>query len=407
MKNENDAGKVVSFVLFGGTGDLVKRKLAPAFADLLARKVISKRSKIVGVGRKPFSDKEYKQLFIDSVEGNLKKEIQSLDVNYVSADFSNPGEVGKIGESLKHCDISGCNRVYYLSTGFKFFPSIVEGLKRYGLDKEKKGFTRIVFEKPFGSGLKNSNELDKAIHNVFKEENVFRIDHYLAKEAVKELVSLKLNDKKFRDSLNAENVSEIEVRSDEDLGVGERLEYYNESGALKDMVQNHLLQLLSIVLADFKNNEEIHNKKVEALSKLKVVNSKENLLGQYNSYAKEINVKMLKDVKRETFVNIILECKNEKWKGVKLILRTGKMLGKKESYIKIKFKDGKEKIFSIFPGKKGLDEYSFLLENAVNGGKDYFASDEEVKECWRIVEDIEKLKDKIRFVKYEDGKSPQ
>ncbi len=403
---ENDSGKVVSFVLFGGTGDLVKRKLAPAFADLVARKVLSKRSKIVGVGRKQMSDDEYKKILVDSIEGNLKKEIECLEVNYVSADFSNPSEVGKIGESLKHCDITGCNRIYYLSTGFKFFPSIVEGLKRHGLDKEKKGFTRIVFEKPFGSGLKNSNELDKAIHNVFNEENVFRIDHYLAKEAVKELVNLKLNDKKFNGVLNSKNVAEIQIVSDEDLGVGERLEYYNESGALKDMVQNHLLQLLSITLANFKNKKEMHDKKVEILNKLKVVNSKENLIGQYNSYSQELNKKELRDVRRETFVNITLECKDDNWKGVKLILRTGKMLGKKESYIKINFKDGKEKIFSIYPGKKGLDEYSFLLENAVNGDKEYFASDLEIKECWRIVEDIEKMKDKIRFVRYEDNKIP-
>lgn len=403
---ENDVGKVVSFVLFGGAGDLVKRKLAPAFADLIARKVLSKRSKIVGVGRKNMSDDEYKKILVDSVSNELRNEIESLDVNYVSADFSNPGEVGKIGESLKHCDITGCNRIYYLSTGFKFFPSIVQGLKKYGLEKEKKGFTRIVFEKPFGSGLKNSNELDKEIHRVFDEKDVFRIDHYLAKEAVKELIELKLKDKKFRDSLNGNTVSEIDIVSDEDLGVGERLEYYNESGALKDMVQNHLLQLLSITLAIFENNEEIHNKKVEVLKKIRVVNSKDNLLGQYFSYCKELNKKELRDVRRETFVNIVLECNDSNWKGVKLVLRTGKMLGKKESYIKIKFKDGSEKIFSIYPNKKGIDEYSFLIENAVKGDKEYFASDNEVRECWRIVEDIEKIKDKIRFVRYEDGKMP-
>jgi glucose-6-phosphate 1-dehydrogenase len=341
-----------------------------------------------------------------SVDEKLRKIIENIEFNYVSADFSNPEAVGRIGESLKHCDITGCNRIYYLSTGFKFFPSIVQGLKKYGLEKEKKGFTRIVFEKPFGSGFKNSNELDKEIHKVFDEKDVFRIDHYLAKEGVKELVKRKLDDKDFRASLSSKKVKEIEVVSDEELGVGERLEYYNESGVLKDMIQNHLLQVLSLVLADFDNENEIHKKKIISLKNLKVVESKENLFGQYKSYLKEINFKMLTDSRRETFARIELESKENKWKGVKLILKSGKMLGKKESYVKIKFNDGKEKIFSISPAKKGRDEYSFLIEKAISNQKNYFASDEEVKECWRVVEDIEKMRSEIRFVRYEDGKMP-
>lgn len=396
--------KVVSFVLFGGTGDLVKRKLAFAFGDLLKRKVISKKSKIIGVGRKERSNEEYKQLLVNSIEESVKNEIKGLDISYISADFSTPDEIGKIRDSLKNGNEED-NKIYYLATGFKYFPSIVAGLKKYGLDKEEKGFTRIIFEKPFGSGLKNSNELDKEIHRVFKEDNIFRIDHYLAKEAVKELVNMKLNDKIFKVVLSNKYVSEIEVRSDENLGVGERLEYYNDSGALKDMVQNHLLQVLSLVLMKDVNVNNIHEKKVEMLSKLKVVNSKENLLGQYASYTKELHKKMLTDSKRETFARIILECNDENWKGVKIVLRTGKMLDKKEAYVKIKFKDGNVKLFSIFPEKnKGTDEYSFLIEEALDNKKSYFASDEEIKECWKVIEQIEKIRNKIKFVKYSSNK---
>ena len=153
--------KEATFVLFGGTGDLTKRKLVPAIANLVHEGKIREDSSIIGVSRKNWSHEAYKKFLIDSVERKEEKEhIKKLDIKFFSGDFSKAGLKG-LNELMTKCEVEGCNRIYYLATSFIFFPEIVEELKRQRLDKQKKGFTRIVFEKPFGNDLKSSDDLNK------------------------------------------------------------------------------------------------------------------------------------------------------------------------------------------------------------------------------------------------------
>src|SRR3989344_1314965 len=440
--------KEVTFVLFGGTGDLTKRKLVPAIARLVHDKVISENSTIIGISRKELSDEKYKKFLIDSVkEENDKNYIGNLDIKFFTGDFTKNGLEG-LSKLMSKCEMEGCNRVYYLSTGFKFFQNIVEELKRQGLEKVKKGFTRIVFEKPFGSDLASSEKLDKEIHKFFSEENVFRLDHYLAKETVQNLNILKFSNPLFYSSLSNKFIDFIEIIVDEELGVGDRIEFYNDAGAIKDMVQNHLLQILSLLLMEKPKKltaENIHNEKVKILNNLELLPFDNHLLGQYRSYAKEAEKAGLNFKKIETFCKLVLNCRTKRWDGVKLILRTGKKLRRKYGQIIINYKDidksipSNKIIIDIYPkqdviikmnsinpfekgnvkdvkfefcrdcefGPNSPDEYSTLLGEIIKGENMMFTRSDEVRESWKIVEKIENIRDKIKFVIYPDGGEPE
>ena len=336
----------------------------------------------------------------------------------------------------------------------QIFPNIVKELKRQNLHKKNQAFTRIIFEKPFGNDIKSSENLDKEIHKVFLEENVFRLDHYLAKETVQNLNVLKFTNPLLYSTFNKEYIESIEIIVDEDQGVENRIEYYNDAGAIKDMFQSHLLQVLSLLLMEMPSAlvyDKIHDEKVKILKNLEILQSKHHLLGQYESYEKEAKVSGLNKSKIETFAKIELNCKIKKWDSVKLILRTGKKLKRKFGQIIIKFKPMKNNgnhlaniadnkiIIDIYPkqdvsifmntrspefynqvkqakfefcrecefGPNTMNEYATLLHEVIKGDKTLFTRSDEVKESWKIVERIEKMRDQIKFIKYKDNSNPE
>lgn len=447
----------VTVVLFGGTGDLTKRKLVPAFAEMIHDSLLSKNSTIIGVSRKNWSEEDYKKFLMAG--GKDKRErsyIKSLDIKHITGDFTKECGVTGLKEIMSKCEKGySCNRIYYLATSFKFFSRIVGELKRYGLHKGSNGYTRVVFEKPFGNDLKSSKKLDKEIHKAFKEEDVFRIDHYLAKETVQNLNLLKFTNPVLYGTFGNRGVKSVEVIVDERLGVGNRINYYNEAGALKDMIQNHLLQVLSLVLMERPKSlspKHIHDKKVEVLKSLRVLSSGRHLLGQYKNYLEEARDEGIKGNGVDTFARIVLNSKMRRWKGVELILRTGKKLESKYGQVKITYNLAGEKfikgvkgvednmlIVDIYPkqdmtlfmnsrkpkcerevrgvkfgfyqdlefGPNTSDEYATLLEEVILGNKTLFTRDDEVKESWKIVDKIEKMKSKIKFVRYKNNTDPE
>ncbi len=446
--------KEVSFVLFGGTGDLVKRKLVPAIARLVQEGKIRGDSTIIGISRKSWTDEEYKKFLVESVVREEKEHIKMLDIRFFQGDFLEKGLKG-LNDLIKKSERKNCNRIYYLATSFKFFPAIIKELKKQGLNKKKDGFTRIVFEKPFGSDLRSSEELDKEIHKVFGEDSVFRLDHYLAKETVQNLNVLKFTNPILYSTFSNGYVDSIEIIVDEDLGVGERIFYYNDAGALKDMIQSHLLQVLSLLLMEEPSSfeaDKIHDEKVKVLKNLKILESKHHLLGQYDSYLEEAKKVGLEGDNVETFVKVVLNCKMKRWDGVNLILRTGKKLKKKYGQIRIKFTpitesvsrnfigiNNNKMIINIYPkqdvvismntntpeqnnevkpvkfefcrdcefGPNTTNEYAILLNEIIRGDKTLFTRSDELRESWRIVEDIVKIRKKIKFVRYNDNGEPE
>jgi glucose-6-phosphate 1-dehydrogenase len=441
------------FVLFGGTGDLIKKKISAAFVRLIKDKNIDRRSALIGVSRKDFTDSDYKKFLSGSLDKKEDKSyLKCLNVRYAQGDFSKEDGLDDLKEILSEEGMKNCDRIYYFSTSFKYFPLISEELKKIGLDKNPHGNPKVVFEKPFGEDLVSSRKLNKGIKKVFSEEQIYRIDHYLGKGTIQNLNVLKFANPILDSSLKRKYVDSIEVIVDENSGVGNRLEYYNETGAVKDMIQNHLLQVLSLVLMDKPSefsSKKICEEKVKVLKSLKVLNHENHVLGQYKSYNKEVKDAKLENNKTETFAKIVLESSMKKWKGVKLILKTGKKLDKKKGQIKINFKSEKvpknffegvkdnKIVFDIYPkqdvnifmnakgpyskelklvdfefceechfGPNTPDAYSVLLNDILKGDKFMFAMDKEIRESWKIVEKIDKMKDKIKFVKYKDGEDP-
>jgi len=435
----------IFFIVFGGTGDLTTRKLFPAFVDLIEKGLIDKNSVFLGMSRKFFTDLDYKNFL---VKNSKIKDFTDINLRYLRGDFTDFSGIKSLEEFIHKNGLQNLNRIYYLSTSFNLFPNIINSLKKNELHKSL-GFTRIVFEKPFGSDLNSSNLLDSQIHKIFNEKEIYRIDHYLGKETIRNLNVMKFTNPFIYSTFSNEYIDSIELIVEEDLGVEDRINYYNDAGAIRDMIQNHLLQVLSIVLMESPkslSSDSIHDEKIKILKKLEVKNS--NLFGQYSGYKKEIENKKLKDNKTETFAEVELNCKTKRWNGVKLVLRTGKKLKRKYGQININFKKSKNPFvdskmdsnkitIDIYPkqdvnihlntrdplidsikrvnfefcrdcnfGPNSADEYSFLLSEVIKGNKMLFARSDEIKECWKIADKIQKIKNKSKLVYYEEGSSP-
>jgi glucose-6-phosphate 1-dehydrogenase len=230
----------------------------------------------------------------------------NLKVHYFIADISKKESLSKLREEIEKKEpdkIEG--RIYYLATSHSLFKNIVLGINSC-CGRHEKGFTRIIVEKPFGNDIKSSRELNRILRKYFDEEQIYRADHYLAKETVDNIIRLRLSNPLFERVWNSKSIKRIRMTVDEELGVGNRLSYYDGVGAIKDMVQNHLLQTISFVLMEpprTLDNEEFKRVKVEALKKLRFRN--EIITGQYKEYRDEIN-DTNPESKTETFVELKL-----------------------------------------------------------------------------------------------------
>jgi glucose-6-phosphate 1-dehydrogenase len=430
----------IIFVVFGGTGDLAKRKLAPAIASALESRVLGEGSVLVGISRRDFTDESYEQFLSDSLKTDKQKNnLALLDIRFFRGDASEPNSLNGLSDFIESIRKPGMRIIFYLATSFHLFSPIVEHLKKQGLNRN----AIILFEKPFGESLESAKSIESDIANAFKQEDIYRVDHYLAKETVKNISALKFQNIFFEEILNNKHVESIEIIINEDMPVGDRIEYYNKSGAIKDMIQNHLLQVLALILMENPSRSSFQEEKLRALRKLQFKEHKMNILGQHHSYildAGKKNISLDKIEKTETFARLYFECHNERWKGVNLILQTGKSLHKKEGTIIINFKKkGHEErnqiIIDIYPtqdirilfntrnpnadkveqanfefchecafGPNSVDEYATLIEEAIMGNHIMFPNSAEILESWRLVSSINRKH--IPFIVYPDGIHP-
>ncbi|MFT4326348.1 MAG: hypothetical protein ACMXYK_02505 [Candidatus Woesearchaeota archaeon] len=434
----------ITFVIFFFFFDLAKRKLAPAIADLLEHKDILESSLFVGVGRSDFTSESYKEMLLSKQTAKVKNRLENLNIQYFRGDASK--DLEGFSAFLEKHKRKNCSTIFYLATSFTLFGDIVKQLKKQKLHVEDECFTRIVFEKPFGFDSASHDAFEKEIHKVFKESQVYRIDHYLGKETVANLITLKYENTVFENLLNKENVDKIDIVVDEDLLVGSRVSYYNDFGATKDMIQSHLLQVYSLLLSDTPkelSTEKIHAAKVAVLKNTTVLPVKEHLLGSYEGYEDEVLSEGLEKKGTETFVKMGLTCSNERWKGVPVYLRTGKGLPEKYGQIRVQFKHNpkaqcKPNVLeiNIQPnqdvnlylnvkrnnacedmvlnfchdckfGPNTKDGYEKMFREIIKGDHIMFTSVEENRYAWKILEDFEKIRQKIPFVNYPKGKDPE
>ena len=346
-------------VLFGGTGDLVTRKLLPALFNAFINNNLHENYRIVALGRKELNNTSYH----DFAYGKAISAKQNIDktkweqfcnlIHYLSVDASNCEDFKKLSSFLNQ----NVTNVYYLATDPLLFKPICEHIAENDLNHTK---SRIVLEKPLGHDLESSNDINDFVAKYFKEEQIYRIDHYLGKESVQNLMAIRFGNTLFEALWRRQWIESIQITIAEDIGVGSRGEFYDKTGALRDMLQNHLLQLLCIVAMEPPSSLEsdvVRDEKLKVLRSLKPLNEDDvinNVIrGQYKagaiagapviSYLNED--KIPQSSKTETFVSLKAEIQNWRWAGVPFYLRTGKCLQDKLAEIVVQFKDIPCKIF--------------------------------------------------------------
>ena len=352
-----------ALVIFGATGDLARRKLGPALYNLAHEGALPERFALVGIARSKLTDEEFRQMAMNSVREFSRrppdeKVLTKLfeDVRYVSGSFDDDAVYAGIGAALAEFDqIAGLtlNRCFYLSTAPSFFPVIVDELGRHELAHREDAEVRIVIEKPFGRSLAEARELNARVLSVFQEQQVFRIDHYLGKETVQNVLALRFANNMFEPLWNRNYIDRVQVTAAEDIGIGSRAGYYDSAGALRDLVQNHMLQLLSLLCMEPPvafEADPVRDEKVKVLRSIRAPTPIEvpgmavraqyargTVAGQeVPGYLEEPGVPP--DSTTETYAALRLEVHNWRWAGVPMYLRTGKRLARKVTEIAVTLK---------------------------------------------------------------------
>jgi glucose-6-phosphate 1-dehydrogenase len=343
-------------ILFGGTGDLAMRKLLPALYRRKAAGFLSPKSRVLGVARSELSRDEYLAMVQSSCQTHLGKDYDekrwaefSQHVDYLKIDASSPEDFAGLKKKLQGCDEH--TRAFFLSTAPDLFAPICEGLATHSLATPN---SRVVLEKPLGHDRASSAQINERVGRIFTEKQIFRIDHYLGKETVQNLLALRFGNTLFEPLWRRGRVKHVQITVAEELGVERRAGFYDETGALRDMVQNHLLQLLCIIAMEppaTSDPDAMRDEKLKVLRALRPLRGRDVLhktvRGQYMAGASGgkpvVGYLNEKDVpansKTETFVALRVDIDSWRWVGVPFYLRTGKRLQEKLSEIVVTFED--------------------------------------------------------------------
>jgi glucose-6-phosphate 1-dehydrogenase len=352
-----------SLVIFGATGDLANRKLLPAIYNLAHDGALPERFDLVGTSRSEMTDAEFREMAMKAVRQFSRRPpddavLERLfeEARYVGGTFDDEQLYGGLQAALEALDKDAgqrLNRCFYLSTAPTFFPVIVQRLGGQGLNRLEGADVRVIIEKPFGTTLAEAQALNREVLSVFAESQVFRIDHYLGKETVQNIMAFRFANGMFEPLWNRNFIDNVQITAAEDIGIGSRAGYYDSAGALRDLIQNHMLQLLCHVAmeppVDF-SADEVRNEKVKVLHSIQRPSDDdiENMAvrAQYTAgttggeqvpgYLEEEGVP--DDSHTETFAAIRLAVDNWRWAGVPFYLRTGKRLARKVTEIAITLK---------------------------------------------------------------------
>ncbi|MEO5911119.1 MAG: glucose-6-phosphate dehydrogenase [Pelobium sp.] len=358
------------FTIFGGTGDLAERKLIPALYNLFLEKHMPKEFTIIGLGRTEYTNAAYLKTLLDGVNkfsrsGKADKEKWaefSANISYLKADANDEKDYQKIEKVIDKCENDWSEPpiiIHYLAVAPKFFPIIAKNLAKVKL-ADNTDRTRIVVEKPFGHDLESAKELNVLLKGIFDEAQIYRIDHYLGKETVQNMLAFRFANALFEPIWNRNYIEHVQISVTEDIGVEDRGGYYDGSGALRDMVQNHILQVLCLVAMEPPvsfDAEEIRNRKVDVLRAMRKFGPEEirfnTVRGQYSDgwvqgekvvgYREEEGVDP--ESNTETFAALKFFIDNWRWQNIPFYVRTGKRMHQKSSIISIQFKDVPHLIF--------------------------------------------------------------
>ena len=449
-------------VIFGASGDLTSRKLIPALFSLKVQKLLPERFTVIGCGRTPFSDDEFRKRMSESIlsfsedkdpDRKLIDEF-SRSLSYLTLDNTNIEDFRKLEKKISdHTGDSGDtgNIIFYMATPPSMFSRIAENLQDVKLNREEKGFRRFIVEKPFGYDLESGRELNRKLHELINEDQIYRIDHYLGKETVQNVLVTRFANGIFEPLWNRNYIHRVEITSAESIGVEERGGYYDSSGALRDMLQNHLLQMVGLTAMEPPSSlgsDSIRNEVLKVFQSLQPIKEtevqKQVIRGQYTGstirgvcvpgYRYEKGV--AKDSRTETFVAMKFFINNWRWGGVPFYIRTGKRLPTRVTEIVIHFKRTPHHLFQRESGNYNSNQliiriqpdegillkfdmkepgagfsvknvnmdfhyrdlantrlpaaYERLLYDVMIGDSTLFSRDDEVEMAWKFVEPVQK-----------------
>lgn len=451
------------FVIFGITGDLAARKLLPALLALYVKKKLPVRFSIIGFSRRSFSRDEFRELIrgrLNIKPGEYKEEDVKhfMDhMNYVQGMFDEPTAYERLAAHMHDIDDKWgqcSNKLFHLSVPPNMYEGILKNISHSKLNhpcSDGSGWTRLLVEKPFGSDLDTAKALDKTIGKLFKEEQIFRIDHYLAKEAMQNILAFRFANSMFEPLWNRQYIDKIHIKLFEEEGVGDRGDSYDGVGALKDVGQNHMLMMLATIAMGRPKSfgpDDIRKERADILSSLSIAtgnSAKEcSARSQYDGYALEVGVP--RDSQTETYFRVKSFVNSARWKGVPMYLESGKAMAESKTEIDVYFKPHKKdaeqniltfriqpdegikiKFFVKTPGydfstepktlkfkygeqlssawQEKLSDYERLIHDAFVGDQTLFASTKEILSSWKFVAAVIKSWNKIPLTMYKKGSS--
>ncbi len=433
-----------TIVIFGASGDLTNRKLIPALLNLFDRGRLPEHIRIVGSSRHPYNDDDFRQLLRNSAAAHVSAALLdrrweefAAHLFYSAGSLMEPDDFGKLNRRLVKLEEGPANRLYYLAVAPELYTEAIKNLAAAEMNREQDGWRRIVIEKPFGTDLESAKVLNQAVHAVFDEKQVYRIDHYLGKETAQNILFFRFANTIFEPVWNRRYVDHVQITVSETVDVGHRAEYYDQSGVIRDMFQNHLLQLLSLVAMEAPASFEadaVRNEKAKVLSAIRPIRLEDTVRAQYAGYRQAAGV--APESQTPTYAALKLYIDNWRWQGVPFYLQSGKTLQAKSSEIIIHFQKPPHVMFNLPPnqeftsntlamciqpdegvhltfqvkvpgsaqamhpmdmefhyrsGFEGLvlpDAYERLLLDALNGDASLFARSDEIELAWRLVDPV-------------------
>jgi len=368
IEQPGKAASPCAMVIFGGTGDLARRKLVPALYNLVKLRLLPRNFAVMGVAHDELSAEQFRTQvtqFLDAEDQKTEAyEEFTRRLNYQRGDFSDPATYYVLADRLNDLDRefkTEGNYLFYLATSPKFFGQIVQQLGRAGLSNEEAGkWRRVVIEKPFGNDLESAKALNRKIKEVLAEKQIYRIDHYLGKETVQNILVFRFDNAIFEPIWNRRYIDHVQITNAETVGVEQRGGYFDSAGTLRDMVPNHVMQLLSLIAMESPVSFEadaVRNDQAKVLHAIQPLDSEDvlhnSVRGQYGegeigdhrvpSYRAEPGVSP--ESRTETFAALKLNIDNWRWVGVPFYLRTGKRLAKRHTEIAIQFRRAPFAIF--------------------------------------------------------------